>query len=65
MAMDASTERFWRTASARISLPLVAEVASINISFNMSDYNHFLGGVDRHDATLAHWQELHAEDVLR
>ena len=57
--------RFQHTAWARQRLPLMPESAGINIPSIISDYNHFLGGVDGHDATLALWQDLSAEEVLR
>ena len=65
MVIDEPTLRFQGTAWARRRLPLMPEGTGINMSSIISDYNHFLGGVDQHDATLAPRQYLRAEDVLR
>ena len=63
--MDKATARYQRTATARRRLAFMSDGTGINISSILSDYNHFLGGVDQHDATLALWQDIHAVDVLR
>ena len=65
MVIDEPTLRFQDTAWARRRLPLMPEGTGINISSIISDYNHFLGGVDHRDATLLPQQHLLAEDVLR
>ena len=44
---------------------MIPEAIAINISYTISHYNHFLGGVDQHNATLALRQYFRAEDVLR
>ena len=41
------------------------EATGINISFNISDYNHFTGGVDHVHTLGAPKQQCEGEDVLR
>ena len=65
VAMHEPTLRYQRTARARRHLASMPEATGTNISFNISDYNHFLGGVDQHNATLALWPSFRADDVLR
>ena len=65
VAMREPTLRYQRSARARRSLALMPEGTGINITSNVSDYNHFRGDVDQHDATLALWPSFRAEDVLR
>ena len=63
--MDEQTAPWQGTGRARRRLGFMPERAGVNISSILLDYNHFLGGVDQHDATLALWQDVHAVDVLR
>jgi hypothetical protein len=65
MAVDEPMVRFQGTAWARRRVPRMPEGTGINVSSTIPDYNHFLGGVDQHDATLLPRQHLLAEDVLR
>ena len=45
------SHRCFKTAQATINdIAFMPEGAGINISSILSDYNHFLGGVDQHDA---------------
>ena len=65
VAMDEPKVRFPKTVWARRHLPAMPEAVGIDISSIHSDYNHSLGGADRHDAGLAIQQEIYADDVIR
>ena len=65
VAMDEPTLRYQRAARARRRLAFMPEATGINISFNISDYNHFLGGVDHVNTLRVPKQQCEGEDVLR
>ena len=65
VAMDESTALFQGTAWARRRLPRMPAGVGVEIPSIHSDYNLFLGGVDRHGATAALLQCFDAEDALR
>ena len=59
---------FWGTARARRGLRSMPEGIGVEISFTLSDYNQFYGGVDMHDTLVPPHKRVDQvlpEDVLR
>ena len=65
VGIDELMVSFRGTARARRGLRSMPEGIGVEISFTLSDYNQFYGGVDRHDALMVPQQRVLPEDVLR
>ena len=65
VAMHEPTLRYQRTARARRRLAFMPEATVIIISFRISDYNHFSGGVDHVNTLRVPKQQCEGKDVLR